>query len=492
MLVLTFDKEVLADGSGVQHSIKRYVERVGGFWGQVRYGDDISKGDVKKLLSVIQEINLYLPDDWRMTRSKNNFRVFVQIDGKSALESFVLAGRSFRQANGDILHVVDTVLKPEYLDNTDRETLVAKGDINALPKSKRSEVYERLRMDHPELVRPNLYFIKPRLDDCPGPLFARQYERAFKDDPLYEFHRIHPLTKNGVDGGKFRWIRWTCFGEATLVKSPHCNSHGRDYWNVPQIGFEKATRIVQEHKRLLEKHEVTMLEGEHSDDPYEVEYKLLYSGDPSARQSVFEAAEQLIKRSGLSIDSRKTHVQNDTYVDDSDFTILFGGGSFRLRQTPETSILTLKAKRSDNARLDGEYNRLEEQQTITTSEANAFLAGQQIAAPPLKALKQRFPSCGRLAPKAKIETTREILHARNRSGQDAEVCLDFVRFLDLSGKEVGRDVEIEIESKGMPVVQIAKLADLLRKQLDLQPSPQSKYERALEYCPDLLVCAGRR
>lgn len=485
-MVLTFDKETLADGSGVQHSIRRYVERVGGFWGQVRYGDDISKRDIKKLLSVIQEINLYMPDDWRMTRSKNNFRVFVQIAEKNDIESFVLAGRSFRQANGTILHVVDTVLKPEYLDNVDRETLVAKGDIGALPKNRRPDVYDQLRMDHPELVRPNLYYMKPRLDDCPSPLFARQYERVLKDDTLYEFHRIHPLTKRGVDGRRFRWIRWTCFGEATFVKSPHSNSHGRDYWNVPQIGFEKATKIAQEHARLLKEHDITMLEGEDPGSPYEVEYKLLYSGEPSSRQSLFEATEQIIRKTGVTIDSRKSQVQNDTYMDDSDFTILFGGGSFRLRQTPETARLTLKARRSDTACPDGEYTRLEEEQTISLQDASAFVLGQQIAASPVRVLKERFPSCGSLAPRVKIETTREILHVRNKSGQDAEVCFDFVRFLDLSGKDIGRDVEIEIESKGMPVIEIAKLADLLRKQLDLQPSPQSKYERAFDHCPGLL------
>jgi hypothetical protein len=37
----------------------------------VRYGDEPG------LLRILEEINLYLPDDWRMTRSSNNFRVFV-------------------------------------------------------------------------------------------------------------------------------------------------------------------------------------------------------------------------------------------------------------------------------------------------------------------------------------------------------------------------------------------------------------------------------
>jgi inorganic triphosphatase YgiF len=255
---------------------------------------------------------------------------------------------------------------------------------------------------------------------------------------------------------------------------------------VPPIGFEKTTKIVEEHKRLPEEHNITILEGEQPDSPYEVEYKLLYSGDPDGRQSLFDAAEQIIRKTGLTIDSRKSQVQNDTYMDDDDFTILFGGGSFRVRQTAETATITLKAKPPDAARPDGEHNRLQEEQTITVQEANAFLAGNRIEASPVRLLRERFPNCGSLAPRVKVETTRETLHARNKNGQDAEVCFDFVRFLDLSGKEIGRDVEIEIESKGMPVVQIAKLADLLRKELALEPSPRSKYGRAFDRFPGLL------
>ncbi len=486
MLVLPIDKEQLADGSSVQHAIKRYVERVAGCWREVSCIGDISDRDVKKLLLIIQEINLYLPSDWRLTRSKNNFRVYVQIAGKIDLENFVLAGRSFRQDNGNILHIIDTVLKPEYLDNIDRETLFSKDDINALPKRERSDAYNRILMSHPDLVRPNLYFIKPQLDDCPGPLFARQYERVFNNDTQCEYHRIHPLTKNGIDPKIFRWIRWTCFGEATFVKTPHSNSHGRDYWRVPHIGFEKAAKTVKQHKHLLEEHNINMVDGEHPNDPYEIEYKLLYTGDPNSRQSVFDIAGQLINKSGLFVDSRKTQVQNDTYMDDAEFTILFNGGSFRLRQTPDTARLTLKAKRSDASQDSGEYNRFEEEQTITLKDANAFLLGKQINAIPIIVLKQRYPSCGNLAPRIRIETTRETLYARNNDGQNAEVCFDFVRFLDLSGKEIGRDVEIEIESKGMPVVQIAKLADLLRKELSLEPSPLSKYERAFNHYSDLI------
>lgn len=491
MLVLTLKKELLSDGSTVAHPLKRFQERVGRLWGEVRYADEITPQGIKKLLLIIEEINLYLPDDWRMTRTKNNFRVFVQIERKGDLESFVLAGRSFRQADGRILHSIETVLKPEYLDSVDREDLVAKSDINALPKKNRHDAYDQIRMDHPDLVRPNLYFLKPRLDDCSSPLFARQYERVFKDDTLYEFHRIHPLTKNGVDRSKFRWIRWSCYGEAKLVKSPSPEAHGRDYWKVSQIGFEKATKMIHNHKRLLEEHNIIMQQGEVPGGPFEVEYKLLFRGEPSERQSIFDAAEQIIRKTGVTIDSRKSQVQNDTYMDDNEFTILFGGGSFRLRQTPETARITLKAKRSDAARPDGEYNRLEEEQTITAQEANTFLSGQQIGASPVKALKERFPNCGNLAARVKVETTREILHARNKNGQDAEVCFDFVRFLDLSGKEVARDVEIEIESKGMPVIEIAKLADLLKKELGLEPSPRSKYERAFDHCPELLVLTGR-
>jgi len=486
LLVLKLDNKNISEGKGIPHAAERYAQRVGSLWGHVCCAKDVPESKVKKLLSVIEEINLYLPDDWRMTRTKNNFRVFVRIQEENDSESFVLAGRSFRQADGRIIHIVDTVLRPEHLDKMDTEAFVTKSDIGPLRKKDRSKVFDQLRMDHPELVRPNLYFLKPRPDECPSPLFARQYERVFQDNTLYEFHRIHPLTKSGLDTGIFRWIRWTCFGEATIVKHPNPLSHGRDYWNVPMIKFEKATKIVQEHKRLLEEHDISIEHGEHAESPYEIEYKLLYSGDPADRQSLFEKAEEIIKESGLFIDSRKQQVQNDTYLDDNDFSILLDGGSLRVRQTPETARITLKAKRSDSARSGGEYSRFEEEQTITVQDANAFLAGQGITARPLRVLRERLPKCGKLAPRVKVETRREILHARNKKEQEAEVCFDFVRFLSLSGKEIGRDVEIEIESKGMPIVQVARVADLLREKLNLTPSPLSKYERAFEHCPELL------
>lgn len=478
MLVLAINKD---NGSGVRRSIERYAQRVSKLWGQVRYGDGVSKGDIKELLAVIEEANLYLPDDWRMTRSKNNFRIFVRIESESNVKSYVLAGQSFRQTNGSILHEIHTVLEPQFLDHVDTSVLAKKHGARALSRDRHSGIHDRLRMDHPELVRPNLYFLKPRLDDCPSPLFARQYERVFEDNSLYEFHRIHPLTKAGVDRRSFRWLRWTCFGDAALVKRPQHNAHGRDYWSIPPVGFEKATRIMQAHRRLLKENDITMLQGESPDGPYEVEYKLLYPGDANDRQSIFECAEQIIHRSGLTVDSRKYQVQNDTYLDDDDFTILSGGGSLRVRQTSETTTLTFKATRSHVSESDGEYNRLEENLTITQEEASLLLSGQRLPASPTRALQERFPACSSLAPRVKVETTRELLHARNRSGQDAEVCFDFIRFLDLFGKELGRGVEIEIESKGMPVTQIARLADVLRRELDLEPSPQSKYQRAIDY-----------
>ena len=478
MLVLTCDKEILADGSEVQHAIKRYVERVAG--SRVNGIKDIPDSDVKKLMLIIEEINLYLPDDWRMTRTQNNFRIFIQIQEPQTSVSFILAGNSFRQTNGNILHVIETVLRPEYFDQFDKETLVSQNDIYALPAEMRPEAYKIIRMNHPELVRPNLYFFKPHPEECDTPLFARQYERVFESDKEREFHRIHPLTKNGMDSNKFRWIRWTCFGEGNFVKSPDSKSHGRDYWRIPSTKFSRETLIKQEHAKLLKENDISYTKGENPDTPYEIEYKLMYTGEPGTRKELFKAAESIIKRNQFRIDSRKEVVQNDTYVDDDDFNILFGGGSFRVRKTSESARLTFKAKRSDTNTIEGKYARLEEEQTITFSDANALLQGHEINAVPFKALKVRFPSCGILKPRVKNETTRQILYIRNKEGQEAEVCFDFVRFFNLTDNEIGRDVEIEIESKGMPIIQIADLADKLENELDLKPSQLSKYERAFE------------
>ena len=55
--------------------------------------------DFKWLVEVVAEINLYLPDDWRMTRSTNNFRINIV----SKNNAVALVGYSYRTEGGKIL-----------------------------------------------------------------------------------------------------------------------------------------------------------------------------------------------------------------------------------------------------------------------------------------------------------------------------------------------------------------------------------------------------
>lgn len=64
--------------------------------------------------------------------------------------------------------------------------------------------------------------------------------------------------------------------------------------------------------------------------------------------------------------------------------------------------------------------------------------------------------------------------------QKAEICFDITHY-EINGKTYGPDVEIEIESKGLPRRDIKGIAELLESELKLKPSPYSKYERAVRY-----------
>ena len=77
------------------------------------------------LLNIVAEINLYLPDDWRLTRSTNNFRIDVVADSH-----VVLVGSSFIGKGEGIIHIIDSVFPKNYFDNIDlQNTLMGKGKI---------------------------------------------------------------------------------------------------------------------------------------------------------------------------------------------------------------------------------------------------------------------------------------------------------------------------------------------------------------------------
>lgn len=122
--------------------------------------------ELKWLLEIVAEINLYLPDDWRMTRSNNNFR--IQVVGK---DTPALVGHSYRAYGDEILHIIDSVFEKGFPDQYDHSAATGKS---------RSRFNAGTKCRHPECIVPNLYFFRPCPDDSPTPLFARQYEKVFR------------------------------------------------------------------------------------------------------------------------------------------------------------------------------------------------------------------------------------------------------------------------------------------------------------------------
>lgn len=70
--------------------------------------------DPKWLLEVIAEINLFVPDDWRLTRTTNNFRIRIV---SHPCATFV--GSCYRTHGDNILHIIDSLHLPGFHDCKD-------------------------------------------------------------------------------------------------------------------------------------------------------------------------------------------------------------------------------------------------------------------------------------------------------------------------------------------------------------------------------------
>src|SRR3990172_5922465 len=73
------------------------------------------------LLSMVAEINLYLPEDWRLTRSGDNFGIQIVAD-----KEVVLVGQSYRIREDKILEIIDSVFLPQFFDKYDLNAYVGK------------------------------------------------------------------------------------------------------------------------------------------------------------------------------------------------------------------------------------------------------------------------------------------------------------------------------------------------------------------------------
>lgn len=428
--------------------------------------------NAQSLLCAIATINLYLPQDWRMTRTRNQFRIAVAMPNNRC----DLVGSSYRLPDDTILHIVDTVIGPGFDDNErsagESQTAIA------------------------DSRRPNLYYFEPCPDDCDSPLFARQYEKIRKGKGGQfegtEYHRVHPLHPWGMDAEHFRWVKWDIGGQVQLVDFSDEGYHGLDYWKVPALGPSEGRGSVKAHldryHRVFKEHGVALpAPPESPSTPYEPEFKYRYHGTQAGVKEVFAQIEQMITDVGLEVVHRSGRTrQVDRYLDDADLSLFRHGVSLRVRKATKSARLTLKARwpRSIDVR---EYRRMEEEVSITRGQESALETGERIPCWPLRLATYLVPGCGMLRPVAEVVTDRILLTVRDAEQRRAEVCMDraYYRLPGETRSSAGDpEVELELESKGMPRVELASLAALIGEIKEFSFAAESKYERAVT-CLDL-------
>ncbi|MEE4356579.1 MAG: CYTH domain-containing protein [Desulfococcaceae bacterium] len=431
--------------------------------------------DPRWLVEVIAEMNLYLPDDWRLTRTRSNFRIQIV-----SHQSATLVGSCFRTEQDEILHIIDSLHLKHFHDCV---------DLRNRPEKIRGRVN---RKEHPDVITPNLYFFRPGPEGFSSPLFARQYERIrIKKDGSKagdQYHRIHPLTRAGLDLEHFMWIRWTVSGQVSVVESPDPSYHGKDYWMIDPLETDSKrgnrAAYLRTYESVLKKYRITLPEAaEKAATPYETEFKFLAGENEKDAAAVFdlitEALEKGTEFTGFTVSDqdRRHKQQTDIYFDDENFTLFHSGASFRLRKKDSIRV-TLKKRFPKGEGKDGLYRRIEEEAVITVAQEAELMRGSPINAFPYRLLPYIAPNCKLLQAQVFVSNERRIFHIRDEKYRRAEICFDRVNYR-IAGKDHGPFFEVEIESKGAPREKIAKLAEYLRDNMGLEPSQQSKYERGV-------------
>jgi len=435
------------------------------------------------LIKIVAEINLYLPDDWRMTRSSDNFRIDIISDHHAAL-----VGHCYRRNEDNILHIIDTVFPRQFFDASDVKAALANKDNG--PASRHLK-----RWNHADAITPNLYYFRPHPNYSRSPLFARQYEKIKigqdKEPVGDQYHRLHPLAKEGLDLIHSHWIRWTTNGDIQPVSTPDPNYHGKDYWVITNLSSHVKLRGKEEEYFAVYQKKMKALlvkepkEAEPPPSPYEIEHKFFIpTKDDVQAQKSFDTAREWIQEHGFSIDpaeeDKRAKKQKDVYFDDPILTIHGAGASFRLREKESSYTLTLK-KRLPLAKAYSErglYERIEEETVLTKPQKDALLKGDPLNVLPYRLLFYVAPRCGKLSQTLAVINKRKTILIRDNEGRPAEVCFDKVSY-EIDGDTHGPYYEIEIESKGASRKQLQDLANFVEENLGLIPSRQSKYERGI-------------
>ncbi|HWQ88877.1 MAG TPA: CYTH domain-containing protein, partial [Desulfitobacteriaceae bacterium] len=344
-----------------------------------------------------------------------------------------------------------------------------------------------------EIVTPNLYYFQPCPDDSPSPLFARQYEKVKHNESNgalteTQYHRIHPLHKWGLDLDHYKWIEWKINGNVRFVEYPNPLYHGKDYWVIPSLSDDNgrcknATAYFRRLRELMSQYEVIpSAPPEEPQNYFEQEFKLMVNEDTGDRKKIFQRVKNILRDLGYEgLDSGVAREQVDCYFDDDNFHLYNNGASFRFRETKGSARVTLKVRPNQSKpQSAGEYRRIEEESTISIAQKEALYRGEKITSLPYRLIPYVAPDCGKLKHLVTVRTNREIMEVKNNRHQKAELCFDITHY-EINGGTFGPDIEIEIESKGLPRKDIEAIASLLEDELKLTPSPYSKYERAVRY-----------
>jgi hypothetical protein len=428
----------------------------------------------KELASTIADINRVLPDDWRLSGRTNGFRIYVDLYGRV----FVLAGH--------VLHVLSGVIRPSYLD----PELAPERSLES------GEPYHRdvaLRLQ--ELSQPNLYYFAPTPDDSGTPLFGRQHEkicvRSDGTQSSTQYHRIHPIYPWGLDMYHYRWVSWDVSGRIKFVDFPCEGYHAKDYWVLPRLE-DQLDRLPAETYVSATVNALASLGIQPSPAPplpvaaFEREFKFALSGNEGGFSALMSRIQKSIGVLGLVVDNiGQPREQIDTYLDDSDLTLFQQGASFRARRTSQSARVTLKTRMNDAdaSRSDGMYFRGEEEVALSPADEARLLNGEPITAFPFRLVCYVAPHCSKLRPIVTVRTMRRVAILSDGLQGKVEICFDSTRFRrEGTENDVDGGLELEIESKGLPADKTDALAGLLQREFELQPSPFSKYERAVTAC----------
>jgi len=457
--MLVFSKSFENDGSW--HIEKRCRERCG--------------KPIEWLLEIIAEINRYLPADWRMTRSRNNFRIQFKADVEGSL-----VGHSYRLENGDIMHIVDTVFSKGF---TDRPIM-----LHTTRGKKLKPMNNAHKKENSQEIVPNLYFFRPVPENFTSPLFARQYEKIRKSEKHGlagdQYHRIHPLTRSGLDLARFLWVRWTTNGDLEIKPAAE-EYHGKNYWDIPALKREKnrspQETYLQNYISEMKKYEIVNFEPDLRKTGTAVEYKFAV---PEAAHHEAELIFQKIESYLLDVDftviSKQSTAEKlqDQYLDDAASSLRKAGLALRIREKKQARYLTLKKRLLPDSNIpkNPSYQRLEEEAFLSPAHNEALLRGAPVALPPVRLLDFILPERGRLETVLSVESSRRMYLMRNSEFQELELSLDRFFYL-FDGKKFGPYHEIELESKGVPEADMQVLADWFAEHSGLITSAQTKYGR---------------